>query len=1038
MGKWRLGLDLGETSIGWCAFELEKGSLKPTSLLDAGVRIFPSGREPRSNEPLAVARRLARQRRRQLDRRSRRQDGIIKAMEMAGLLPENDDERKIFFQLDPYECRHLAAEGKADAQQLGRALIHLSKRRGFKSGRKDLTDDEKSGGTLREGMSKLADHLREFRKASGLAGTLGQLLWQWQQEPGRRVRFRPGTEYYPERWMYEKEFEIIKKENSSMLDEDHWNRIENTLYFQRPLKDVERGKCFILTKLERCPQALPSFEIYRLWANINNLRWYDEENTQHNLTDDQRHSIFKQMLKVNSKTFTSLGKSIPNFLSFNLASDIRPSLEGCPVIRAFNKAKFPNWNKLTLEQKDDIVYLLLDLDSNNRTKKRLIKMGLTLNLDQDLSGRLRELSELWSIEEETLLSLYKQVNKSSAIARFSPELLREIIPIMAKEGVNHRCAITDKLGYALREDEFDGSLERLPYYGEVLHSAVLFAEPDIDPKVDPIRHFGRIGNPTVHRALNQVRLIVNSLIDVFGKPEQIVIELTRDLKRGQKAKQEYQKIQNENKKRNDRARKVLEENGISINYTNLLKVKLWEELGKDSMERRCVYSGENISLSQLFAHNSPVEIEHILPFSRTYDDSPANKTLCYKQVNVLKGNRSPFEAFGNGQAESRGIYWREIIQRATKLPYNKRLRFTESAMVDSEEDHWIERQLNDTAYISKQSTAYLKAICKNVWAVPGRLTALLRRHWRLNNLLDEGGAKNREDHRHHAIDAFVVGLTSRSVIQHIGRASRQGRVIAGSLLEEKNKTLPLVQLRNQFTEKIDKMAVSFKPDHNTNKRFFAETAYGMIPEGTPKGDEKHNVVTRVAVDTLESGKRAIIRDPKLRKVFEEAGMGKAGVQALKDLGVKRIRITKPDSSVQTVSSAPFKGYALDGYAWCDIWRLPNGKVESDFVSYLDANKLDRNEISIDERKPHPAAKRLLRLYKNDFIRLAKEPDRGLLRVVEFSAGESAIRYTPCNSGEKGTPSKRSISVLVRQGVEKIQTTPLNRGVVYASDSGDLK
>ena len=258
MLKWRLGLDLGETSVGWCAFRLDDSGQNVESFLDAGVRLFPSGREPKSNEPLAVARRLARQKRRQSDRKGKRLQQAILLLEEFGLLPAPGPKRDEVFAIDPYLARAKAAQGKASDFELGRALAHLAKRRGFRSSRKDLTEDEKTGGLLREGISKLQDELQ--------GRTLGELLWSWQQDPVKSVRFRRGSEYYPERWMYNSEFETIKEANLKRLKEEQWIQIgERTIFYQRPLQPVERGKCSVRHDRARAPPCLPSFEYYRLW-----------------------------------------------------------------------------------------------------------------------------------------------------------------------------------------------------------------------------------------------------------------------------------------------------------------------------------------------------------------------------------------------------------------------------------------------------------------------------------------------------------------------------------------------------------------------------------------------------------------------------------------------------------------------------------------------------------------------------------------------------------------------------------------------------
>lgn len=1030
--NWRLGLDLGETSIGWCAFQLHSETGEPQAVIDSGVRIFPSGREAKSNEPLAVARRLARQKRRQLDRKGRRLKDALKALEESGLLPTALEERNQVFALDPYHCRALAVQGKATNHQLGRALAHLAKRRGFRSSRKDLSDEAATGGSLREGMSALAEELRRA------GGTLGQLLWSWQQDPKMKVRFRRGSTFYPERWMYQEEFRAIREANSGALASELWERVGQTIFLQRPLKPVERGKCCVRTDLERAPKCLPSFEVYRLWENINNLRWFDTQNTMHELSTPQRKEIFRAMVKVKGKAFSALGKKLPDFAFFNLASEIRPTLEGCPVHYHFTKAKFPGWEKLSLEQKDDIVNLLLDIDDDARTRPQLEKLGLELDLNEDVRGRLRQLGECWQVDEDVLHGLFKKVDSLSGVANFCPELLREIIPIMAEKGVGHRSAICDELGYSLPSDLLDGSWDRLPYYGEILRQAVLFAQPEADPNTEPEKHFGRLGNPTVHRALNQVRLIVNALMDEYGKPDQVVVELARDLKLSRQAKLEILKAQRDHKSLNDRARTILQEQNLPITYTNLLKVKLWEELGEKSVERRCVFSGKLISLGLLFANDSPVEIEHILPFSRTFDDSPANKTLCFKEVNTLKGNRSPYEAFGQDQASDRGIYWSELAQRAQNLPFNKRRRFTENAMEAFEDDKWISRQLNDTAYLSRQTTKYLNAICKKVWSVSGRLTQLLRRHWRLNHLLGDDGEKNRADHRHHAIDAFVVGLTSVSLIQHVAKASRNDQVIAGDLLDKRNPTLPVGELKDEFAHILQRMLVSFKPDHSVNQRFFAETAYGLVHE-EPK--QPFNIVTRATVESIESGKQSRIRDSHLRDIYETAGGGGQGVKALQQLGIKRVRMLKTNSSVQKIPSAPYKAYALDGYAWCDIWRLPGAedKVVPVFVTYLDALRIERDQLSPDQLKPHPAAKRLMRLRKDDLVRFQVDGSSKAMRVVKYHTPSGSIVFVPANSSNlKELHVKRTAQGLLKLGLQKLHVTPLGKEGRHAPDCGDRK
>ena len=101
---------------------------------------------------------------------------------------------------------------------------------------------------------------------------------------------------------------------------------------------------------------------------------------------------------------------------------------------------------------------------------------------------------------------------------------------------------------------------------------------------------------------------------------------------------------------------------------------LAKELNRDNaLDRRCIYTGKQISIEMLFS--GAVEVDHILPFSATLDDSSDNRLLCMREANREKRKRSPYEAFGH-RAD-----WEDIAARAARLPRGKRWRFEPDAMV---------------------------------------------------------------------------------------------------------------------------------------------------------------------------------------------------------------------------------------------------------------------------------------------------------------------------------------------------------------------
>ena len=175
--------------------------------------------------------------------------------------------------------------------------------------------------------------------------------------------------------------------------------------------------------------------------------------------------------------------------------------------------------------------------------------------------------------------------------------------------------------------------------------------PEKDPKEDgePVR-YGRIANPTVHIGLGQLRRVVNRLIEVYGKPEDIVVEIARDLKMNREQKIEYQRRQREGGERNNRFAEMLKGAEVSVNAEILRKLRLWEEQGQPQ-NLVCPYTGRQLSFEMVVS--AQTEIDHILPFSRTLDNSMNNLVVCLAEANRAKGDNTPHEAFGPKPARVR-------------------------------------------------------------------------------------------------------------------------------------------------------------------------------------------------------------------------------------------------------------------------------------------------------------------------------------------------------------------------------------------------
>jgi CRISPR-associated endonuclease Csn1 len=305
-------------------------------------------------------------------------------------------------------------------------------------------------------------------------------------------------------------------------------------------------------------------------------------------------------------------------------------------------------------------------------------------------------------------------------------------------------------------------------------------------------------NPIVTTALFELRKLINELLDVYGSIDEIKVEMARDLKVSKMQRNKIRREQKRLEKENDRVKSRLLEEGQRVTHDNILLYKLWEEC-----KHTCPYSGKTISIQQLFS--GEVQIEHIHPWSRSLNDSFANKTLCFADENRRKGDKTPYEFYGSDEAN-----WSAIKERALKLfsdtkeypnAYQKFKRFVQQKF----DEDFSTRQLNDTRFISKEAKNYLSKICKNVQVSPGQATSNLRQKWGMNNILNDTNEKTREDHRHHAIDALVMACTKVSYVQELSKWNRYNRNA-----ELKQFPLPWESFRRDAEDAVERILVSHK------------------------------------------------------------------------------------------------------------------------------------------------------------------------------------------------------------------------------------
>jgi CRISPR-associated endonuclease Csn1 len=644
---YRLGLDIGTNSIGWWVLTLDAEG-HPNGSLAAGVRIFSDGRNPKDGTSLAVQRRGPRGMRRRRDRYLLRRDDLMEMLRAVCLMPPDEAERKCLETLDPYELRAKALHGPLTPHELGRTLFHLNQRRGFKSNRKtDKPEDNK----LTEKIGELKRRIME----SG-AKTLGEYLHK-RRLKGKMVRARPEAGFYPDRALYEEEFDEIRKAQAAhhALRPEQWDYLRDKIIFrQRDLRPVDPGWCLLEDGERRAPRALPCAQEFRMVQEANNLRILVAGERARRLTRGERDKVLNELRTKKEMKLETLWKllKLPTGTPVNLLDENRKALKGDETAARLKDTFGRGWQELPLARRTEIVRTLIEAEKPDDVERvAQAEWGLDAPAARKLA--LTPLPE--------------------GHARLSEKAIAKLLPIMEEQGLGFAEAVAEIPEYGHHSDfRPDAALDRLPYYGAILTRQVVGGDK-AKPKDDEVAHYGRIANPTVHIGLGQLRRVVNRLVEIYGKPEEIVVELARELKMNKEDKEaERRKIKDNEEANRRREQQIKSADGIPSPEL-LRKLRLCEEQTFGSVIV-CPFTGEPISFKM--AISDATEIEHILPFSKTLDDSMANKVVCLREVNRVKRDRAPAEAFqSNPLAGKFRCNYDEILLRADKLPPNKRWRF---------------------------------------------------------------------------------------------------------------------------------------------------------------------------------------------------------------------------------------------------------------------------------------------------------------------------------------------------------------------------
>jgi CRISPR-associated endonuclease Csn1 len=988
-----------------------------------GVRIFSDGRDAQSSEPLAVERRTARGMRRNRDRTLSRQQHLMQVLTDIGLMPAERDQRKALLdetgalENNPYAIRARALDEAVPLHHLGRALFHLGQRRGFQSNRRadgKSKDDDKS--LMKGAFSKLANAMIETK-----ARTYGAFLYQ-RLKAGDGVRIRPVKKnnkndyaFYPQRSDYQHELTMLwqaqQRHYPALLTEENHAKVFDAIFYQRPLMKPDVGYCQFEEGEKRAPKAYPVFQQFRILEDVNHLMINTVTGEKLPLSQKQRDEILKLLNKKKDVTFDTLRKNktlgFSQNTTFNLETEERTKLKGNTTASRLsgNDAFGEQWFAFSDTQQAEIVTNLLEEDNEDT-------LIAWLQQHHNLS---------WDTAEHV-----SKIALEAGYGRLSLKAMKEILPHL-EYGMTYDKAVAEVYPH---HSDFRPTdlLDELPYYGKAMPKRVMPAPKATDPHE---KRYGKINNPTVHIGLNQIRKLINELIQCYGRPTQIVVELARELKENQEQANLSAKRRKENQKLNEEAEREIGRLGYIPNHRNREKYKLWITQAKDATQRQCPFTGQQIRLEDVFREDSPFEIEHLLPFSRSYNDSLANKVLACRTANREKTNQSSYEAFG-GHA----THYADIMERVKLLPYEKRWRFQPDAwdIARGKGEDVIARLLNDTKYLSRLTKEYLSHICQDVYVVTGGMTALLRGKWGLNDWLgDKDQTKERKDHRHHAVDAFVIACISRGMMQRISAAAKYAESqFSHRLVDQMPPPFEGFQW-DEGKHTVEQIVVSHKPDHGNARRAISppqgqrpyttgklhkETAYGLI-----ECEGKKVFVTRKKVgDFKNADDIQKVVDKARRQQFldfmQKATSWPEGLDSfIQKTGMKRLRI-KTDKKIDSMVGIREKGnknekiykYYEGDNIYTEIYQSSFGKMakkwQAETVSMFDVHQRGFiQKWKSKEKRENSTAKLIMRLHKQDLIAITlsdqaikgfkledklKKNERLVCRVRKMSGGKISI------------------------------------------------
>ncbi len=758
--------------------------------------------------------------------------------------------------------------------------------------------------------------------------TVGQYLMQrLQSDPNVPLK---NLVFY--RQNYFEEFNTIWDCQASFHNEltpELKKSVAGIIFMQRPLKsqkgnvgycefesheieimvDGKKKKCMTGSKV--CPKSSPLFQEFKIWQLINTIKVTDMTTGEiRSLEADERERLFQELnIRGELKKSSALKCLFAKPKQWEMNYD---KLDG----NRTQSALFDAYQKIIIASGNDgfDAFKMSAKDAVNAVKEIFAALGFHTDFVEFESGadgnamKAGVNYKLWH-----LLYSYEGDNSNSGNEKLIGKLMTEYH--MEREYAKILAGVTFPDEYSSLSAKV--ILKILPYlrqglvYSEACesagyrHSKNSLTREEINSKilVDHLENIPKntLRNPVVEKILNQMINVVNSLVDTYGRIDEVRIELARELKKNAEERDRMNKANQETQKNNENYRKTLKTkfNIQNPSSNDILRYRLYLGLAKNGF--KTLYSNTYLREEDLFTNK--FDIEHIIPKARLFNDSFSNKTLESREINIEKSNDTAFDFVTRKYGEENAVLFRKRVDDLFKSGAISKTKHDNLLMKLSEiPDNFLNRDLAESQYIARKAHEILGTMFRTVVATTGSVTARLREDWQLVDVMQElnipkfekinrvhsetdrnGNTRKviddwskRNDHRHHAMDAITIAFTKPAYIQYLNnlnaRDDKFGEIyqIQTRYLERNDNgklrfvppVRPAALFRKMAEKQLSEILISIKaknkvltrnvnktkvPDSREVRRTVQFTPRGELHQATIYGIRKHYVTSIVSV-----------------------------------------------------------------------------------------------------------------------------------------------------------------------------------------------